>query len=251
MRLARNCLRVANAAELEAFYCSVFGMQRFASCGAPAFGYDPAQCLLEFGEGDFAPYAASSKDLYWKIGITLKNLDVAVSCLRERGWQVSDPRQFHDIGYLCHLRDPAGFVIELLQQSFEGDAVPVGDGHPIGGQATLAHVTLRVSDIAAARQFCASQLGMRLMSIQRVRDVGFTLYFFGWSDEALPNPELDAVENREWLWSRPYTLLELQHLESGDQINAPDEGAAGFAGIGIDHGAGDLRYVSSAEFQPM
>jgi hypothetical protein len=31
-------------------------------------------------------------------------------------------------------------------------------------------------------------------------------------DETPPNPEnLEAVENREWLWQRPYTTLEIQY----------------------------------------
>ncbi|MGI9462984.1 MAG: VOC family protein [Aestuariivirgaceae bacterium] len=248
MKLARACLRVQNAAELEAFYCSLLGMRRLGSADAPAFGYDPAQCLLELDEGKFAPYTASSDDLYWKIGITVKNLDSAVAYLRASGYEVSAPRQFRDIGYLCHLHDPAGFVIELLQQGFEGNEGPSGDGHAIGGQATLAHVTLRVCDIAATRRYCEGQLGMRLMSIQPVRDLGFTLYFYAWSDEVLPNEDLEAVENREWLWLRPYTLLELQHLESSDQIKAPDVRAAGFAGIGVENDVGDLRYLSFQSF---
>ena len=133
--------------------------------------------------------------------------------VRRSGGSVSDPVQFRDIGYLCHLRDPDGFAIELLQQGFEGHARPIGEGHPIGSQAILAHLTLRITDLVAARRVFEDQLGMRLMSVQPVRDLGFCLYFYGWSDEALPNADLQAVENREWLWARPYALVELQHLE--------------------------------------
>ena len=80
-----------------------------------------------------------------------------------------------------------------------------------GGQATLAHITLRITDLPAARELCENKLGMRLMSIQPVQERNFSLYFYAWSDEPLPNPDLEAVENREWLWARPYALLELQH----------------------------------------
>ena len=68
------------------------------------------------------------------------------------------------------------------------------------------------------------------MSTQPVRDRGFPLYLYAWSDEPLPDPDLEAVENREWLWARPYTLLELQHLEGAADVALPRDSAAGFAG---------------------
>ncbi len=237
MWLARNCLRVQDAAELAAFYVGIMGMQDFGPSGFPAYGYDPAQCLLEFQEGDLGPYEAGDMDFYWKIGITLRDLDAAVDYLQQHAWPVSDPREFRDIGYMCHLRDPQGFAVELLQQGFEDRAEPRGDGHPIGGQAILAHLTLRVTDLAAAQEFCGARLAMRLMSIQPVPERGFTLYFYGWSDEPLPNANLEAVENRQWLWARPYTLLELQHWEAViDHVLKPGKANAGFAGFAYQSG---------------
>ena len=237
MQLARTCLKVEDASALVAFYTDHMGMFAFGSPGSAAFGYDPAQCLLELYEGEFEPFQAGDTDFYWKIGITLRDLDAAVAYLRHRGWPVSDPRQFRDIGYMCHLRDPHGFAVELLQRGFKGHAAPRGDGHPIGGQAVLAHVTLRITDLPAARIFCETRLGMRLMSIQPVPERGFTLYFYGWSDEPLPNVNLEAVENREWLWARPYTLLELQHWEFGvDNLSKPNDSDAGFAGFAYQGG---------------
>ncbi len=233
MQLARHCLRVQDAAALAAFYTDLLGMRDLGQAGSPALGYDPRQCLLVFDEADVAPYEAAPHDFYWKIGITVRDLDRAVAYLRDQGWPVSDPRQFRDIGYMCHLTDPQGFAIELLQQGFEGNASPAGDGHPIGGQATLAHLTFRITDLASARRFCETQLGMRLMSVQPVPERGFTLYFYAWSDEALPDPDLEAVANREWLWARPYTLLELQHWETGlESVRKTAPGEAGFTAFG-------------------
>ena len=49
-----------------------------------------------------------------------------------------------------------------------------------------------------------------------------------------PVSSIDAVENREWLWQRPYTTLELR---DGDSIRTlvahPSEDALGFRGVGI------------------
>lgn len=212
--ISRHCLNVQNESELAEFYCDLLGMRVFDPQGSPAYGYDPDQCLIEFHEGATEPYTTTREDFYWKIGITVRNLDHAVRYLRQEGWPVSDPHQFRDIGYLCHIQDPQGFNIELLQQGFEGNHAPAPHGHPIGAQATLAHITLRITDIMAAKAYCEGELGMRLMSVQPVQDYEFCLYFYGWSNETLPQPDLEAVKNREWLWARPHALLELQHLET-------------------------------------
>lgn len=244
MKLARTCLNVRNAAGLTNFYSTVLGMTQLGGAEAPAFGYHEEQCLLEFHEAELQPYHPLPADLYWKIGITLQNLDSAVEYLTEQGWPVSAPRQFRDIGYLCHLQDPEGFQIELLQQGFEGNHGPApSSGHPIGAQATLAHLTLRVADLEAAKSKFGGDMGMRLMSVQPVPERAFCLYFYSWNEEPLPDPDLQAVANREWLWARPYTLLELQHLEAADEVTAPRPGEAGFAGFA--YGEDELTYLSA------
>ncbi len=246
MKILRHRLTVTDRSRLLDFYSRVLGMRSFASDGPVLLGYDPAQCLLELASGAATACRSEQQDFYWKIGITVRNLDVAVAHVRQQGWSVSDPVQFRDIGYLCHLRDPDGFAVELLQQGFEGRAKPVAMGHPIGVQATLAHLTLRITDLDAARRVFEDRLGMRLMSVQLVQDLGFSLYFYGWSDEDLPHTNLQAVENREWLWTRPYALVELQHLEqSGISLRMAEQDEARFSGIGYEENPDDvIRYVS-------
>ena len=53
---------------------------------------------------------------------------------------------------------------------------------------------------------------MKLLSIQQVEAYGFTLYFLAFTDETPPNEDLNSIEIREWLWQRPYTTIELQHI---------------------------------------
>ncbi len=73
---------------------------------------------------------------------------------------------------------------------------------------------------------------MSLLSVQPVSEYGFTLYFLAHTDEQPPNPDLEAVENRPWLWQRPYTMLELQHLTlDGHQIKKTEAGSCGYAGL--------------------
>lgn len=241
---------------VDEFYRSVLGMQhRFTTAGVDvpspdameySCAFSETACRIVFRKRDVEPFVARDNNQYWKVGVTVKNLDVAVQYLREQGVDVSPPRQFRDIGYMTHLKDPNGFTIELLQHGFEGHEQAVADGHAIGGQATLAHITLRVTDIQAARQYFAGELGMRLMSVQPVSDYHFCLYFYTWSNEGVPNADLESVDNREWLWARPYTFIELQHLQTPDAvIHQKESNAAGFEGFSYQCAGRDERFVSS------
>ncbi len=261
MKIARHCLRVRDLSLLREFYCQMLGMTDFGSGENPLLGFDAAHCLLELHPGAKRERATGSQNFYWKTGITVRDLDEAVDFLRRNGWAVTAPKQFRDIGYMSHLTDPEGFIIELLQHGFEASTQPpmsvdelagntVG-GHEIGGQATLAHITLRVNHIDRARNYCENVLGMRLMSVQPVDDYGFCLYFYTWSKEPLPLADLRAVENRPWLWARPYALLELQHVYAGNTQpldNSSTDG--GFFGFGWqDDDGNNLRYLKPEEIR--
>lgn len=240
-------MRVRDPARQERFYRDVLGMTDIRG----GLGFSEEQMALKFEAGASTPYEPRPDAFYWKIGITLKNLAVAVEYLRGLGIEVSEPRQFRDIGYLCHLRDPEGFSIELLQQGFEGNHSDPGEGHPIAGQAILAHLTLRVADIDAAKALFGGTMGMRLMSVQPVPERQFTLYFYAWSDEPLPLPDLEAVENREWLWARPYTLLELQHLEGASALARLDPKEAGFQGFSYGRDAENEQLLSASDLSEL
>ncbi|MEH6547874.1 MAG: VOC family protein [Sneathiella sp.] len=230
-KITQYRLQVDSLEGLSDFYVGCLGMAEFKAGEGRSFGYQANNCQLQFIHRDCVPYVAAATDFYWKTGITLRNLDKAVEFLKEQGIAISDPVQFMDIGYLAHLQDPQGHVIELLQQGFKGNEQEAGDGHPIGGQAALAHITLRVTDISRCDAFLTQQMDMRLMSIQPVPSRGFTLYFYCWSDDKLPHSDLKAVENREWLWARPYTLLELQHFHEPVDLNFRTEEEPGFQGF--------------------
>ena len=66
---------------------------------------------------------------------------------------------------------------------------------------------------------------MKLLSRQQVTVYGFELYFLAAVSEEeaakMPNPnDVDSVGNREWLWQRDYTTLELQvSLHLFDKMN--------------------------------
>ena len=66
---------------------------------------------------------------------------------------------------------------------------------------------------------------MKLLSRQQVTVYGFELYFLAAVSEEeatkMPDPnDVDSVGNREWLWQRDYTTLELQvSLYPFDKMN--------------------------------
>ncbi len=237
MKLARVILRVQSPENLARFYVEHLGMTVLEEGYAHLLGYGGGDAVIELqraGAGD--GYVHERSDRYWKIGITLPNVDMAHAQLREAGVAVSEPGQFGEIGYMCHLEDPEGFSIELLQHRF-GAQGTVGEGDPgapLGGGARIGQITLRVADLDAALAFYRDRLGMALLSIQPVPDYGFTLYFLAFTEERPPNADLEAVDNREWLWQRPYTTLEFQHFSgAAGAFTLPAEHAAGFGGIGV------------------
>ena len=157
-----------------------------------------------------------SQDVYWKIGLSLADVDTARSQLMSHGVDVTQPRQFRDIGYLCHLSDPFGYSIELLQRDFQSNFCSerikcfLNPTFALRQQTHVGQITLRVSDIKESLRFYESSIGMKLLSRQNIPDL-FDLYFLACTDEKPPSDDVNAVEIREWLWKRPYTTLELQY----------------------------------------
>ncbi|MEM7388205.1 MAG: VOC family protein [Verrucomicrobiota bacterium] len=227
-----------------AFYSTVLGMRLLRGPGL-SNRQRPTNHSLGFAQGatlqlrhrpwlTSARYRTEETDSYWKIGITVPDVDLARTRLVAHGVEVTEPTQFHEIGYLCHLEDPDGYTIELLQHRFADNQVPIPPQAQwaLGSEPTLGQVSLNVSDIEASLAFFCDRIGMRLLSRQRVPGRGFTLYFLAATDEALPEANVTSVSNREWLWQRPYTTLELRAFDSAHSFTAhPAEEAIGFRGL--------------------
>jgi catechol-2,3-dioxygenase len=231
-RLAGVALNVLDPEGLAPFYTDVLGMTRMGAGGTIRLGYGGAGAVLELRRSlSRDPYVHDRHDTYWKIGITLPDLNLAHDWLRARGIDVSEPEQFGEVGYLCHLADPEGFRIELLQHTFQGQPQTVmGDpAKPLGGGAQIGQITLRTIDMDAERAIYEGHWGMRLLSVQPVEAFGFTLYFFGFTNETPPG-DIHSPAIRPWLYQRRYTTLELQHLKDPSiRLRRSQSGATGFA----------------------
>lgn len=216
-RLSGLRLRVKDPASLIGFYTDVLGMQARHDGVDWRLGYPGRDADLVLSAGG-ADYVHVRSDRYWKIGICLPDLDLACAQLQASGVAVSQPRQFLDIGYMAHLNDPAGFAIELLQHDFQGQGTRGEANLPLGGGAHIGQITLRTGDISAE---IAQFSDMKLLSVQEVSGRDFDLHFLAYTEEEPPNPDLRAVENRPWLWKRPYTMLEFQHIAGAEFSEVP------------------------------
>ena len=211
------------------FYSEVLGMTMQAN---GTLGYNAQQAGLKFDPA-LQPYQPTSTDTYWKIALAVPNIELACKQLTAHGVQVGTPRQFQNIGYLAHFQDPQGFTVELIEHWFQGNRPDIDfDTSLLGGGACLNLLTLRTHDIAPLRAAFLAW-GMAALSVQSVDEFGFTLYFFAFTHDRPPNPDLTAVENREWLYQRPYTVLEIQEVKGADISPLGPVGSAGYSGTEI------------------
>jgi len=234
-KLSEHVIRVANAKSLASWYKTVMGMTVAEDTNRNAwtafYPGDGVKLVFKEVDGD-SKYQASRDSCYWKIGVTVRDVDLARERIMATGTQVSPPNQFMEIGYLCHLADPNGFTIELLQHKFQKNFVKKSPDSSLtlGQPAVIGQITTRAKDIEASLKVYRDILGMKLLSIQDVSAYGFCLYFLAFTDEEPPHPEdLSNVSNREWLWERPYTTLEIQHRPGKECEPMGDKGE------GVDH----------------
>lgn len=82
---------------------------------------------------------------------------------------------------------------------------------------------------------------MKLLCVEPVLEYGFTLYFLAYTTEDAPNmANLEAEANREWLYQRPYTTLELQHVAGPKAGTCIELDTAGFHSFTIQ-ASNDLK----------
>ncbi|MEM8814143.1 MAG: VOC family protein [Pseudomonadota bacterium] len=230
-------LRVKDPDAQKRFYRTVMGM---SDQGDGRVGYSDRETAIRFVAAD-EPYVPGPTDLYWKIAVSVPDIELACAQLGARGVSCTSPRQFRDVGFLAKFADPEGFTVELIDHWFEGQRPDLDiDRSLLGGGAHLSLVTLRTADIADVEADIL-EWGMTPLSVQPVHPNGFTLYFYTFTDETPPDPDLEAVENRTWVYRRPYSVLEIQHVHALDAETHPAAGAGGYAGLTISAAGAPVR----------
>eukprot|EP00747_Dinoflagellata_sp_TGD_P016870 gnl/TRDRNA2_/TRDRNA2_125428_c0_seq2.p1 gnl/TRDRNA2_/TRDRNA2_125428_c0~~gnl/TRDRNA2_/TRDRNA2_125428_c0_seq2.p1 ORF type:complete len:296 (+),score=33.93 gnl/TRDRNA2_/TRDRNA2_125428_c0_seq2:137-1024(+) len=241
LSMAINRLGVPRARleETLEFYREVLGMNVLEGAvvgfGAPVFD-SQGSVALEVIPSDGPSLSSDAVCGYWKIGLGLPDVNAAVGRLQERGVDVKPGSQFLDVGFLTHLKDPIGYTIELLQDTFEANfRAPAPSTRPLACELPkVGQVTLRVFDIDRSLAFYRDVLGMSLLCSYPVGDYGFSLYFLAFTQETPPDcRDPSAIENREWTYSRPYTTLELQVKQAhhGGAYTVPAVGAPAWQGL--------------------
>ncbi len=222
-------LRVCNTNQQREFYQHILGMH---DLGSGRLGYGAQEAGIRFLSAQ-TPYAAKPNDVYWKIAIAVPNIELAYTQLTSKGITVGTPKQFQDIGYLAHFQDTEGFTIELIEHFFKGDRPKQAlDQSLLGGGAHLNLITLRTADIKPIEKM-VTHWGMKPLSVQPVENKGFTLYFYAFTRDTPPSDDLQALENRTWLYQRRYSVLEIQHVHCLDKTRLNNRDMAGYNGIQI------------------
>ena len=223
-------LCVADPEAQRKFYCDILGMSEIED---RVVSYSDRQAAIKFVKTEGAYYDPKSSDLYWKIALSVPNIELACEQLQASGVDCSDPHQFRDVGYLAHFKDPEGFPVELIDHHFKGErpTVEINDSR-LGGGAHLSLITLRVADISAVEPEILNW-GMKPLSVQTVEPRGFTLHFYAFTDEIPPNADLHALQNRTWVYQRPYTVLEIQHVQALEEEIPPSNKTCGYGGISV------------------
>ncbi len=256
-QLVHHRLTVADPATSLAFYHRYFGLSLHATyeTGGRRYYYlgfglprpdgdaaipDYPGCLLELShdpndEFDTGPIDGAVPG-YWKFSLAVADLDAARERLLAAGPDLSEPVMVPDVAYLCHCSDPDGYDIELIQHRFPANhpGSRYDPGYALGTPTSLSLVTYRVRDPVASLAFYQQQLGLRLLSKQVLEERGFTLYFLSADVEAAPDDDVESIGIREWLWQRPYALIELQHVhgtEVDPEYGYPIGHQTGFRGI--------------------
>ena len=147
---------------------------------------------------------------YWKMGVLMPDVQQMTTTLKSGNVIMDNPSQFLDIGFLVHTSDPDGNTYELLQHTFQSNFKGPHRENPV----TVGQITIRTRKLDETMAFYCKKLGMKLLSVQPVREYGFTLYFLGYTSDTPPNASNpEAIENREWLWGKPYCTIEIQHVK--------------------------------------
>lgn len=162
-------------------------------------------------------YQQVATDNYWKYSLFVDNIQKIYKELEGQNYVINEPYQFGDIGYLAHTTDPENHQIEFIQKTFKQNTPTT----IIGKENTaLGLLTIRSKDPIKSIRFYEDILELSLFVRMYVnRKNGFTLYFLGSKNLKAPNPDMDAIENREWMYQQEHLFIEIQHYWNSEYDN--------------------------------
>lgn len=222
MKLTGFQLAIQHPEKTVAFYTQVLGMslnhtEKNDNRVIYTLGFakdEPQLQLLYDSNQTLSPYALHPQDNYWKYSIFVEDIQAVYQRLTAQNHPIGEPYQFGDIGYLAHTVDTENHQIEFIQKTFKNSSLtsPTTDKNPVLGLLTLR----TIDPMQSIRQF-EEVLAMKLHVRMHVeRGGGFSLYFLGDKQLTPPSSDIDALENREWLYQQRHLFIELQHYWGSD-----------------------------------
>lgn len=215
MKLRSFTLQIFNPEQTLAFYTNILGfavLDQFSENNTTYYN-------LGFKNTDFyiqlkhtpslkkIEYQEKTTDNYWKYSLFVDDIQKVYRNLKEQNYHIGEPFQFGDIGYLSHTTDNENHKIELIRKTFQQNKLL-----QTKEECMLGLLTIRTKDPIKIIKLYEDILDLKLFVRMYVnRGKGFTLYFLGHKDLQVPSPDIDAIENREWMYQQSHLFIEIQH----------------------------------------
>ncbi|MGY0400167.1 MAG: hypothetical protein ACWIPH_09635 [Ostreibacterium sp.] len=168
-------------------------------------------------------YEQTAVDNYWKYSLFVNNIGQVYQQLISNKSTIGMPFQFGNIGYLAHTQDVENHQLEFIQKTFKQNTRPcIPDNDDFLKESpVLGLLTIRTKDPLKSIKLFEDVLGLKLLVRMYVdRNGGFALYFLGDKRLKAPNPDIDAIENREWMYQQNHLFIEIQYYR--DSLYNPD-----------------------------
>ncbi|WP_420571247.1 VOC family protein [Kordia sp.] len=221
MNIQNFTLQIFQPEKTLAFYTNVLGFRVKETFTSKASTYynlylNDSICHLQLKHTpslEKMNYQQMPTDNYWKYSIFVDDIQKAYKELQQQQYQINEPFQFGDIGYLAHTTDVENHQIEFIQKTFKQNSPTTKDAVAFKeNSSVLGLLTIRTKDPLKSIAFYENILDLKLYVRMYVnRGKGFTLYFLADKNLQAPNADIDAIENREWMYQQQHLFVEIQH----------------------------------------
>lgn len=213
MTVSAHRLLIKNPEATLDFYQNILGMKLLKKHESQ----DQTHYFLSFNEATLELVYRPENDLevppqpsktvgYWKFSVAVDSITSMRELLVKKGISVGEIFEVQGLALLCHLTDPNGYCIELVQKTLKLGSVNKKAAN------TFNLLTLRVKNLEHSSAFYHS-VGMKTIYTYRSEERKMTLAFLSSLDNVDAIMQKPHCSLEEKLWQSPYTLLELQHLD--------------------------------------
>ncbi|MDO6491707.1 MULTISPECIES: VOC family protein [unclassified Cellulophaga] len=241
MKLHSFTLQIFEPEKTISFYVDILGFrleEKYVKSGSTFYnlGFKDSPFYLQLKytpELTKIKYQETATDNYWKYSLFVDDIQRVYKKIKEYHIPIKEPFQFGAIGYLSHTADLENHQIEFIQKTFKQNTkqTPPNTSSPLLDNPILGLITIRTKDPIKSIKCFEDVLDLKLFVRMYVnRGKGFTLYFLGDKNLQAPRTDIDALENREWMYQQNNLFIEIQYYwnsenETDFSLNkTPDNG---------------------------